>query len=295
MTTLKRLVLVACAAGFTGACGTQEATDAAPAHEHGGGEAITIWTDRVELFFEHPPLIAGVPSEPWGVHLTDLTTFQAVTEGELTLELDGPDGQRHTFVAEAPERAGLFTPAPTLPTPGMYDLVVVLRGPQVEDEVFVGPVQVYASEEDLPHLPEAESVGIAFLKEQQWLTDFATVEAEEADVGSGFQVSGEVLPAPDGLVEVTAPVGGIVRFDLNRDAPSEGTRVSTGQPLVTLSPVQGEDAYAQLRARAERLEREGRTGREAGGCRGGAGPAAGRGSPRPGGGPSAAGRPRSRE
>ncbi len=236
-------------------CSAEDTTVAQADHVHGGGEAITIWTDRVELFFEHPPMIAGAPGEPWAIHLTDLATFRPVTEGELTLELDGPEG-RHTVVAEAPARAGIYTPSPSLPAPGMYDLVMVLRGPQVEDEIFVGPIQVFASEEDLPHLDEPEAVGIAFLKEQQWPIDFATAEAEGGEVSSGFDVTGEVTHAPDALVEVTAPVAGILAFVGNRNAPAEGARVGAGQALVSLSPVEGEDTYAQLRARADRLGRE---------------------------------------
>jgi RND family efflux transporter MFP subunit len=243
------------AAALLVGCSAEDATLAQADHEHGGGEAITIWTDRVELFFEYPPMIAGAPGEPWAVHLTDLSTFQPVIEGELTLELDGPDG-RHTFVADAPARAGIYTPAPGLPMSGMYDLVMVLRGPQVEDEIFVGPIQVFASEEDLPHLEEPEAVGIAFLKEQQWPIDFATAEAEQGEVTGGFEVTGEVTHAPDALVEITAPVAGILGFDRNQSAPAEGARVRAGQVLVSLSPVEGEDTYAQLRARADRLARE---------------------------------------
>ena len=54
------------------------------------------------------------------------------------------------------------------------------------------------------------------------LTDFATVEAVRRSVGSGFEVPGEVIHVPDGLVEVTAPVEGILRFSLNRDALRRG-------------------------------------------------------------------------
>ncbi|MEQ9569405.1 MAG: efflux RND transporter periplasmic adaptor subunit, partial [Longimicrobiales bacterium] len=41
-----------------------------------------------------------------------------------------------------------------------------------------------------------------------------------------------------------------------RDAPAEGSTVRAGQVLLTLSPVEGDDTYAQLVARVERLRRE---------------------------------------
>ena len=94
----------------------------------------------------------------------------------------------------------------------MYDLVMVLRGPQVEDEIFVGPIQVFGSEADLPQLTPAEAVGINFLKEQQWPIEFATAEAVAGDVGSGFEVNGEVTHTPDGMVEITAPMAGLLAF-----------------------------------------------------------------------------------
>ena len=159
-----------------GACGGEVAETPVEA-EQGGGEAITIWTDRTELFFEHPALIAGEPGGAWAIHLTDISDFRAVTEGRLTLEFQGPDGRVHTTVADEPARAGVYNPAPSLPTAGMYDLTMILEGAQVSDEIFVGPIQVFASADDIPVLPEAESVGISFLEEQQWPIDFATVTA----------------------------------------------------------------------------------------------------------------------
>lgn len=240
------------------ACGDspQTSADDTVAEEVGGGGVITIFSDSTELFLEHPPLIAGQPGEPWAIHFTELGTFQPVTEGRLTLEFAGPDGATHTTVAEAPASPGHYDPAPTLPEPGMYDLVMILEGPQVSDEIFVGPIRVYASEDELPVLPPAEEVGIAFLKEQQWPIDFATVEAEEREVPPGFAAPGVLMAAPDGRVEITAPVDGIVRWDANRSAPAEGSRVGAGEVLVRLSPVAGDDTFASLKAEAVRLQRE---------------------------------------
>ncbi len=39
-------------------------------HTHGGGDVVTLWTDRLELFMEYPPQVAERQSEPWAVHLT---------------------------------------------------------------------------------------------------------------------------------------------------------------------------------------------------------------------------------
>ena len=239
-----------------GACAAGDAPEVALNDERGGGGAITIFTDRTELFLEYPPMVAGAPGGVWAIHLTDLSDFQAVTVGRLTLEFQGSDGRTHTIVAEQPARAGVYGPAPSLPTEGLYDLVMTLEGSQVSDEISVGPIRVYASANDLPQLVEADAVGISFLKEQQWPIEFATVPSELRAVSPGLEVNGELLSAPYAVVDIAAPVAGIVRWDLNRAAPAEGSWVEEGEPLVRLSPVGGDDTYASLRASAARLQRE---------------------------------------
>lgn len=254
-TTIRPVALLI--AGLAAACGGQtETPEAAAEVEVGGGGVITIFTDRTELFFEHPAMIAGAPGEPWAIHFTELSTFAPVTTGRLTLEFEGPDGAIHRTVSEEPSRPGHYDPAPSLPAAGMYDLVMILDGSQVSDDIFVGPVRVYASEADLPVLPPAEEVGIAFLKEQQWPIDFATVPAEMRPVAEGLEVPGQLMEDPAGYVEVTAPVDGIVPWEMNRQAPAEGSRVRRGDLLVRLAPVTGEATFATLRSSVERLERE---------------------------------------
>ena len=250
------LPLVSVAVLASGACGGEEAPEVAVAEERGGGGAVTIFTDRTELFFEYPPMIAGAPGGVWAVHLTDLSDFQAVTVGRLTLEFEGSDGRKYTTVDEQPSRPGVFGPTPSLPTAGIYDLVMTLQGSQVSDEILVGSIRVYGSEDDLPQLAEAEAVGISFLKEQQWPIDFATVVAEPRVVSPGLEVTGELGSAPGAVADIAAPVAGIVRWDLNRASPAEGAWVEEGEALVRLSPVGGDDAYASLKARAEGLQRE---------------------------------------
>lgn len=253
---LVRVLLPFIMIGGSAACGGDLPPESVAEEELGGGETITIWTDRTELSFVRPAMIAGAPGGVWDLRFTDITTFQAVTEGRLTLEFQGPDGLIHTTVEDAPVRAGVYNPAPTLPTAGMYDLVVILEGTQVQDEIFVGPIQVFGSVEDIPRLPEAESVGISFLKEQQWPTDFATIAAAARTVWPGLEVTGVIEAAPGRLAEVTAPVAGIVRWDLNHRIPTQGMPVHRGEVLAQLSPVGGEGTFASMQSNAARLERE---------------------------------------
>ena len=230
--------------------------EAAPALVKGGGDAVTVWTEGVELFFEYPPLVAGAPGEGWAIHLTTLADFQPVLEGSLTLRFRGPGGATLTDVEEAPARPGIYTNAPSFSAPGMYDLTVEYRGQGMEEVIPVGPVQVFASEADLPMVAEEEHAGISFLKEQQWPIEFETVRAAPRVVQPGIPVTGEVMGPADGMARITAPVEGLIRWEENRSAPAEGARVGQGQTLVRLAPVGGDNTYAVLVSRAELLRRE---------------------------------------
>jgi RND family efflux transporter MFP subunit len=247
--SLALLVAVGC-----GGSGEQPVT--ASALVQGGGDAVTIWTEGMELFFEYPPLVAGAPGEPWAIHLTTLADFQAVSEGTLTLRFEGPGGTVLTEIEEAPARPGIYTHSPSFSSSGTYDLVMEYRGQGISEDIFVGPVQVFGSEADLPLLPEEPAVGISFLKEQQWPIEFATVRAATRVVTPGVRATGEVIGASDGVAEIAAPVEGIIRWEENRNAPPEGARVSQGESLVRLSPVGGDNNFAVLVSRSELLKQE---------------------------------------
>ncbi len=239
------------------ACRDQaSSSEATEDHEHGGGAAITLWTESVELFFEHPPLIAGEPGEPWGIHLTFLDDFQPVREGKLTLRFVGANRSEHAAVAEAPAREGIFTPAPSLADAGVYRLSMTLESPRGVNEIPVGDITVFASNAELPHLEEASNAGISFLKEQQWTIPFATARATERNIAHSIAANGEILPVPTAMARVSAPVEGLVGEERDLRTPIPGTWVEAGAPLVVLSPVPQENAFAAQRARVQRLERE---------------------------------------
>ena len=237
-------------------CGDGSTEDPPAADQTRGGESITIWADSVELFFEHPPLVVGQEGEAWAIHLTDLRTFRPVEEGSLTLRFYGPSGAEQLVIEDAPARPGVYSPAPSFAEPGMYDLTMELTGSQVSDEIYVGPMLVYATAADIPELPEAEPVGITFLKEQQWPIEFETVAATRREIPRSIAASGRIVPVASGTALVSAPVDGLIRADANRSAPAPGQWVREGQTLAVLSPVGDDNAYAVQLAGEQRLTRE---------------------------------------
>jgi RND family efflux transporter MFP subunit len=236
-------------------CGGSEEVTPEDDHVH-GGTAITRWTEETELFFEYPPMIAGTQSEPWAIHVTRLSDFSPVTEGTLTLAFRGTDGTVYTTRSESPVRPGIYTPAPQLPQPGSYELVMDVSGPQLQDRIRVGQIEVYADEGAVPHEEDQAEGGIVFLKEQQWPINFGVAEAAEREIPFTIEVAGEIVPAAGRMAEVAAPVSGLAQARANLSAPAPGDRVRAGQTLVVLSPTSQDNSYAQSKANVERLQRE---------------------------------------
>jgi cobalt-zinc-cadmium efflux system membrane fusion protein len=223
-------------------------------HEHGGGTAVTMWRGSLEIFYEYPPLVADAEGEAWAIHVTQLETYEPVREGTLRLKLEGPSGQMVEVVEEAPVREGIFTPMPSLPAPGRWSVTMEIGLPAREATIEAPDVQVYASEDALPHEDEEADGEIVYLKEQQWKVPFRTYEIRRSTVRSAVSVPATVVAPAGALAFVSAPVDGLVKA--GGPAPAPGEWVEPGQTLAVLAPVPGGHSFAELRARVEQLEAE---------------------------------------
>lgn len=190
---------------------------------------------------EYPALVVGEEAT-FVIHLSNMKDFSAVTEGSLTCLFTSRGGKRLNFEEKAPGRPGIYLPDITLTEPGVYDLELRLVGPQVSDTIHVAGIQVYASEESLPHVDE-EAAGdeISFLKEQQWKIDFQTEPAQSHGLIGSIPALGELLPKAQWHAEVPAPANGIILTDQNKQLPSIGAWVSKGAVLAVISPPANSD------------------------------------------------------
>ncbi|MFQ5568138.1 MAG: hypothetical protein ACE5G0_00600, partial [Rhodothermales bacterium] len=240
-----------------GGCGRSATpTDDAQDHQH-AGIAVTVWTDKTEIFFEYPPMVAGGDGAPWAIHLTRLSDFKPVTEGSLTVRFRGESGQGYRVTSDAPARPGIFVPAPRLPEPGVYRVIIDVDGPQLTDRIDAGEITVYAREEDVPHEDAADAGNaISFLKEQQWPVEFGVAKVEQRAVTRTLEVSGTILPAAGSMAEVAAPVSGLLPARANLRAPAPGDVVQEGQTLAHIAPTGGDHSFAEAKARVERLRRD---------------------------------------
>ncbi|MFP5502481.1 MAG: efflux RND transporter periplasmic adaptor subunit [Candidatus Sericytochromatia bacterium] len=258
--------------------GCKQGADHGHDHAHGEGghdhgpepRALTVFTDKTELFAEHPPLVVG-EAVRLAVHLTDLRDWSPVSEGQLEVVLKSPGGQETVFQAPATASPGLFRPAITPQAAGEYALIFRLTAPTLQDTIAAGLVTVHADEDAAAsgQAPEEAPEAIAFLKEQQWKIPFMTAPVAAASLEEGVALQGEVRPAAGREVVVTAPAAG--RLAVGHGAlPMIGQAVRRGQLLAVLTPVEpveqdraslkealkrAETALSQARIERERAER----------------------------------------
>jgi membrane fusion protein, heavy metal efflux system len=214
--------------------------------------SVTRWTDKTELFAEYPPLVVGGTSR-FAIHLTQLDSFKALTEGNVEVRLQGGAGQPEVFRVDAPSRPGIFGVDVKPAQAGKRELVIALKAKGLSDEHRVGEVDVFPTADAARTASRGageDAPGISFLKEQQWSLDFGTAVVKEQAVRESIRVPARVQARPGGAADVVAPIDG--RLTRVVEVPL-GASVSRGQELARLLPppsVPGDLPQLQ-RARAE--------------------------------------------
>ncbi len=203
--------------------------------------SITKWTTKTELFVEFTPLIVGTAT-PFAAHLTDLSTFQAVSQDVVITTLQSQNGQNITVRSEATS-PGIYRPVLTPKEPGTYRLLFTRSHPSnqtVLDTIDAGQVEVMEALTVLTAQKEPEEeparAAITFLKEQQWQMAFATQEVSARELGTTLLLYAEVKPTAGGEVHVTAPISGRT-LAVENGVPTPGQRVEQGEPLALLLPL----------------------------------------------------------
>jgi membrane fusion protein, heavy metal efflux system len=209
-------------------------------HEHGHGHGadaigITKWTNKLELFAEHPPAITG-QELPFLAHLTILDGFKALDNATVTLVLDGPTRVQARVTDKL--RSGIFQPTLTAPAAGTYRGHLVVTGPEVEDTVDGFEIVVHPNAEAAQQAAVSEQQGgaepLSFLKEQQWQVPFGTAFATTGAVVPTIEVAGEVTTPPGGQADVGAAIAGRVVVPQG-GLPRPGQVVRRGQLLATIA------------------------------------------------------------
>lgn len=240
------LTLAACvdnAADDPAAAATGEAE---PAHGN-GGEKLTHFTDRTELFVEFPQLVVGEPSA-FAVHLSRLSDFRALTAGKISVRLSGDGQPDEVFSVDDPSQPGIFRPEATPKHAGERELGIEVVTPEFTVTHALGPVTVYPDRKTAEaDVMAADDEGIVFTKEQQWKVDFATAEVETRPIRAVVNATGTLRARPDGEAMLTAPMAG--QIQPSGTFPRLGQTVKKGQLLAYLRPrLGGESDVATLQA-----------------------------------------------
>ena len=138
------------------------------AHGEAGSSQVTVWSERFEIFLEHPLVAVNKPTE-FVTHVTDLVTLEARRQGPVTFMLRYESETPVAHTDPKPAREGIYIPKLTFPKAGNWDVWLAIPIEGKDHIVALPPVKVYASQEEIDHAPAVAQIeGISFLKEQQW-------------------------------------------------------------------------------------------------------------------------------
>src|SRR5215212_12215503 len=142
-TTRQVAIALTAMAWLTAAC--RHSADA-PAAEPPTLE-VTNWTDKTELFMEHPPLVAG-QTVRFAVHLTKLADFSALNAGRPSIEMTPESGGAPTVLpGTEPLRPGAFRVEGKLPAAGRYKWALLVNAPGLTDRHDLGTTTVFPNQQ----------------------------------------------------------------------------------------------------------------------------------------------------
>jgi len=197
---------------------------------------ITAWSDRYEIFAEHPLAIAGQPAV-FVTHVTDLRSLEPRSAGPISYRMRLGQEPPIEQAQNTPGTPGIYKPTLTFPKAGAWEVSVVIPEAGAEAAVALPPVVVYANEHDASHAPEpAEAEGITFLKEQQWRMQIKTDPVAKRSLVERVPLLGQIRPKPGFQATVIAPLSGQLALPADGAWPAPGTRVTQGDLLALLRP-----------------------------------------------------------
>lgn len=256
-------LLFALATGFAG-CGLPPAEAPIAA----ASWSVTAWGTLFEVFPEVEPLVAGKVAVAHA-HVTRLDGFAPLVDGKVEIVLSGPSGDQ-VFSADRPVRPGVFTVQIEPEAAGERELSFRIRGPEGYEEIRGGKVRVGVAQEPggllVAPTPKGASDGgepLAFLKEEQWRSDFATSWVRTGQLARSVAGLARVRPPAGGEAALGSPVDGVVQpLAGSRTWPFVGLRVDRGSALFQVTPlVAAERSLATLEAELATLSAERETAR----------------------------------
>lgn len=246
----KLFALLTTASLLTVAVGCRDAADS-HGHDHEPKTAqITVWTDRYEVFAEHPAPVVN-KATTFITHVTDLHTLEPRREGMVKFVLrQGETIAEHPQAA--PARAGIYLPGIIFPKAGDWQLTLLIPTDGTNAPVELGTIKVYANQHDAEHaeIPDGPE-GVSFLKEQQWKILSKTEPVTKRLLVERLRVAARVRAKPGFSATIAAPVSGQLVAASGQALAQPGQRVEAGQLLALLKPNFSEAGAKVAEAQAE--------------------------------------------
>jgi cobalt-zinc-cadmium efflux system membrane fusion protein len=229
---VKRSIWTLAIALVLGGCGGSEPAIGPAALEP---YVVTHTSGPTELFVEFRPLVAGQPSV-FAAHFTQLADYKPVTEGTVDVVLSGGSAPTERFRVRAPRAPGIFAPTVVPRGVGERELSLVLDAPGLSVTHELGTITVFGdlAAAHAAGSPEAAEGEIGFLKEQQWITEFAVEEVAPGDIRDSVRAPARLRAAANREYLLSAPVSGLVRAE--GELPTLGSTVAKDQVLAVLVP-----------------------------------------------------------
>ncbi len=196
--------------------------------------SVTHWTEKTELFMEHPLLVAGAEVR-MAVHVTTLADFKPLNTGRPAIDLVDRAGKTTTLQGSDPLRPGAFRVEGRVPGAGAYTWRLRVQAGTLTDVHDLGSITVFATTQAAlaaPPPPDGPPA-IAYLKEQQWVSDFATSLAQPETMRTAVRAAATVVATAGGEVVLAAPSAGRLVTDR---LPQIGDRVAKGALLAHFEP-----------------------------------------------------------
>lgn len=213
-------------------------------HDHSDETAppvvVTIFTDSVQLFMEYPHLVAGQEAD-FLAHLTVLETGEPIRAGFIHFIVTDSAERTQKLVLDAPRRDGLFVPAWTFESPGVYTLELLLVSGQTDDRINVGELIVHetaAKADAAAHAAERPDPPglVPFLLEQQWKMNLRYAPVKRRTLLHRLRVPGEIVAPQGASAAVAPPIAGRLLPPPGGRLPRIGDMVQAGQILARIEP-----------------------------------------------------------
>lgn len=210
----------------------------APSAQDGGAHedpraplSFTDWSGPTELFVEFRTLVRGMDS-PMAAHVTVLNGFRPLERGTVTAVLSG-NGPEERFSADRASVPGIFRPIVRPSRAGRARLRIEIVGAAERSTHDLGEIDVLESAPTTQAPGGDDEAGrITFLKEQQWVIEFATTSVEQRAIRPSIVAFAEVSAPNTAAADIVAPVAGRLSA---RARAALGAVVRSGELLTTLA------------------------------------------------------------